>query len=311
MLSKRPVLVTGMARSGTTWVGRMLCASGALGYVNEPFNLSVSPGTTRVPVDHWYTYITADNEDPFLPALTETLAFRYRLGRELSKCRSRTDVHHTLKMWWSFVRSRGRRPLVKDPHAVFSAEWFAERLGSDVVVTVRHPAAVVSSWKRLGWTFDFRHLLEQPDLLRDRLEPFRLEMEAALSPTCDLVDRIALLWRVVYHVVAEYHDRCPEFHVVRQEDLSQAPQDGFARLYAELGLPFTLEAAHAVAASSGSENPAEASIDTPHEIRMDSRASLESWKGRLSAQELGRVRRITEETARVYYGDSDWPTEPS
>jgi hypothetical protein len=296
-----------MARSGTTWVGRMLCASGALGYVNEPFNLSVSPGTIRIPVDHWYTYITADNEDRFLPALTETLAFRYPLRRELSKCRSRTDVHHTLKMWGSFVSSRDLRPLVKDPHAVFSAQWFAERLGSDVVVTVRHPAAVVSSWKRLGWTFDFRHLLEQPDLLRDRLEPFRPEMEAALSPTCDLVDRIALLWRVIYHVVAEYRDRFPEFHVVRQEDLSQAPRDGFARLYAELGLPLTDEANGVIAASSGSQNPRETPIDLPHETRIDSAANLESWKARLSAEEFERVRRITGETATLYYADSDWP----
>jgi hypothetical protein len=296
-----------MARSGTTWVGRMLCASGRLGYVNEPFNLSVSPGTIRIPVEHWYTYITAENEERFLPALTEALAFRYPLGRELAKCRSRTDLHHTLKTWRSFVRSQGLRPLVKEPHAVFSAAWFAERLGSDVVVTVRHPAAVVSSWKRLGWTFDFGHVLKQPDLLRDRLEPFRPEMEAALSPTSDLVERIALLWRVIYHVVAEYRHRFPEFHVIRHENLSQAPRDGFARLYEQLGLPFTDEAADVVAASSGGENPREAPIDLPHETRIDSRANLENWKARLSAEEIGRVRRITGETANLYYRDSDWP----
>ena len=34
-----PILVTGAHRSGTTWVGRMLCASGEAHYVSEPFNV--------------------------------------------------------------------------------------------------------------------------------------------------------------------------------------------------------------------------------------------------------------------------------
>lgn len=42
------------------------------------------------------------------------------------------------------------RPLVKDPFALFSAEWFADNFDAEVIVIVRHPAAVVSSIKRLG-----------------------------------------------------------------------------------------------------------------------------------------------------------------
>jgi LPS sulfotransferase NodH len=66
---RRPILVTGMPRSGTTWVGRMLTASGCVGYINEPFNLAVSPGTFRIPVDYWYVYISPENEARFLPPL--------------------------------------------------------------------------------------------------------------------------------------------------------------------------------------------------------------------------------------------------
>jgi hypothetical protein len=169
---RRPILVTGMPRSGTTWVGRMLTASGEVGYINEPLNRSASPGTFRISVDHWYPYVTAENEERLLPRLEEALHFKYHLARELKQCRTRTDLHHTLKTWAGFVRSRKRRPLVKEPHAVFSVDWFTRRLGSDVVVTVRQPLAVVSSWKRLDWSFDFADLLEQPALMRDWLAPF-------------------------------------------------------------------------------------------------------------------------------------------
>jgi Sulfotransferase domain len=302
----RPILVTGMPRSGTTWVGRLLCAGNGAGYLNEPFNLSTSPGTIRVPVGHWFRYVSAENENEIVGTLEPLLRFEYPLGRELRRCRTYVDLLHTLRMWRSFVRARGRRALVKEPHAVFSADWFARRLGSDVVVTVRHPAAVVSSWKRLDWSFDFAHLLQQPALVRDLLGPFRSDMERALDPSHDLVDRVALLWHVVYRTVADYRERFPAFHVVRQEDLSRGPVDGYRALYEALGLPLTREAEDAIAAASSAANPKEPSVERPHETHLDSRATLESWKRRLSDGEADRIRNVTEETAALFYGGDEW-----
>lgn len=301
---RRPILLTGMPRSGTTWVARILTASGEVGLVNEPFNLAVSPGTLRVPAEHWYAYVTAQNEDRYLPALTRVLEFEYPLVRELRRCRSRTDVLHTLKWWRDFVRSRGLRPLVKEPHAVFSAGWFAERLGSDVVVMIREPLAVVSSWKRLEWSFDFTNLLEQPALMRDWLRPYEAEMTAALAPARDLVDRVALLWRVIYSVVAD--ERFPAVRLVRHEDLSRDPVHGYAELYEALGLTFGETVAKAVEASSSSENPAETSVEHPHETQIDSRANLQNWRHRLSEDEIARIRAVTEETAALYYPELVW-----
>ena len=304
--AQRPILVTGMPRSGTTWVGRMLTAGGQVGYLNEPFNLAVSPGTFRIPVDHWYEYVSAENETQILPQLRRALEFEYPLSRELRRCRNRTDLLHTLRSWRGFVRGRHRRPLVKEPHAVFSIPWFAERLASDVVVTVRHPAAVVSSWKRLDWSFDFSNLLEQPTLMRDWLEPVRPVMEDALSPHKDLVDRVALLWRVIYSLADRQRKRYPQVYVERQEELSTDPVSGYAKLYDALGLAFTAEAVEAVRASSSRGNPKETDVATPHETRIDSRANLENWKQRLTKEEISRVRRITEETASLFYPTLEW-----
>jgi hypothetical protein len=39
-----PILVTGMPRTATSWVGKMLEASGALVDVNEPLNPQHPPG---------------------------------------------------------------------------------------------------------------------------------------------------------------------------------------------------------------------------------------------------------------------------
>jgi hypothetical protein len=302
----RPILVTGIPRSGTTWVGRMLAAGGSVGYINEPFNLGQSPGSLRIPVDHWYAYLSAENEARILPPLEQALEFKYPIWRELGRCRNRTDLLHTLRSWRGFAQGRSRRPLVKEPHAVFSIPWFAERLASDVVVIVRHPAAVVSSWKRLEWSFDFANLLEQPALMRDWLEPFRGEMEAALDEDKDLVHRVALLWHVIYSVVDRQRERLPGVQIFRQEDLSRDPIEEYGKLFDALNLSFTDEAVDAVRASSSRDNPKETSVEHPHETRIDSRANLENWKQRLSGEEISRIRLLTEETAALYYPGLEW-----
>jgi hypothetical protein len=291
----KPILLTGMPRSGTTWVGRILAASGKVGYVNEPFNLAASPGSFRVPLEHWYTYVTSENEGQILPALTPALRLQYPLARELRRCRNRTDLLHTLRSRRAWVR--GQRPLIKEPHAVFSAEWFARRLDSQIVVMIRDPLAVVSSWKRLGWTVDFADLLDQPLLMRDWLEPFEREMSAARS--WGLVEQVALLWRVIYSVVAD--ERYPSVYHLRHEDLSSDPIGEYAKLYDALDLTFDDAVADAVARSSSSENPTETTVEKPHETRLDSKANLENWRHRLTDDEVRQIKHLTADVAAHYY----------
>ena len=200
---RRPILVAGAHRTGTTWVGKMLVASGEAAYISEPLNVWHRPGVLRVPIEHWYTYICDQNEDGFLAALSETLHFHYHPWAELKSLRSRKDVLRMGRDWGIFWKGWlfRQRPLFKDPFAIFSAPWFADRLGFQVVITVRHPAAFVSSLKRLDWSFEFADLLNQPLLMQDWLEPFRDEMESMSQTPNDVVGQAGLLWRMVYQVV--------------------------------------------------------------------------------------------------------------
>jgi hypothetical protein len=303
---RRPLLVTGMARSATSWVGRILFASGQFGYVDEPFNLVSPPGTVRVPVPYWYAYVTSENEDTVLQELADLAAFRYPLRHELARCRRPADVLHTAKMWRRSMRSRSLRPLLKAPHAVFSAEWFERRLNSQVVVVVRHPAAVVSSWKRLGWGFDLYNLLAQPALLRDWLGPMAEEMKIAATEGHDAIDRIALLWRAIYSVVAEYQSRFPAFIVVRHEDLSREPTKGFAALYRRLGLTYSKEVADVVSASTSKRNPEQLTVEDAYRTAVNSAANVDAWKRRLTLEEAARIRALTAPVASRFYADAEW-----
>jgi len=302
----QPILVTGAHRTGTTWVGKMLTASREAAYISEPLNVMHRPGVLRVPVSKWYTFINEENESTFLPAFLELLDLRYGVWREIRSLRSAKDVARMGRDLSGFLYGRlsGQRALIKDPFAVFSAPWFAERLNCHVVVTTRHPAGFASSLKRLNWSFDFKDLLDQPTLMYDLLEDDRAAMESVSRE--DTLGQAAVLWRIIYRIVAQMIDKYPSFIMVRHENLSLDPVNGFRALYKKLDLNFTGKAEQTILKASSSENPDELSKKKVHSVKLDSRANIDNWKKRLSAEEIRRIRVITEGITELYYPDAVW-----
>ena len=305
---KKPILVTGVHRSGTTWVGRMLAADPGYAYISEPLNVHHRVGIVDAPVRHWYQYLCSENESLYLPAFQELLDFNYHTRKELASLRSLKDAARMARDWRSFATARSKNsvPLIKDPFAIFSAPWFAERLDCQVVIVVRHPAAFASSLKRLGWSFDLQDLLDQGLLMRDWLNPFRAAIEEQVASGEDLIDSAALLWRMIYRVVDTYRNEFPSFKIVRHEDLSSDPQAGFRSLYHSLGLQFTPQAQQAIEYSSRAENPTELSTRAAHSTQLDSRANLGNWRHRLTEAEIARTREATQPVWSLYYSDGDW-----
>ena len=132
---------------------------------------------------------------------------------------------------------RRKRPLLDDPYASLAAPWIAEEFDGQVAVLVRHPAAMVASYRKLGYRAHFRHFLDQPQLMADYLEPWRAEMEA-LVETDDRVAQVATFWTMLHRVLADMADRSDRLHVVRYEDLCADPVGEFERLFTRMGLEF-------------------------------------------------------------------------
>jgi hypothetical protein len=283
-----------MHRSGTTWVGRMLAASREAVYFHEPLNPVCAPALLRLDVAPQYLYVTEENEAEYLDAYRRLLAFP--LATRRAERRAPQRLRRVARLL--HARLTRARALLKDPFAVFSIPWFVRRLGAQVVVVVREPLAIAGSTARLGWGFDTRSLLGQPLLMRDRLEPFRAELEA---PPTNIVGQVALLWRIVHQVVGDYARELPEIRVVRHEDLSREPVEEFERLYDAFGLTFGRRTVRAIERTTSPENPSQIAVTEPESIEVDSRANLEAWKTRLTPEEIERVRRETEPVARLFY----------
>jgi hypothetical protein len=289
-------------------VGKMLTANQKYAYVSEPLNILHRTGIMRMPTKHWYTYVCKDNEHHYLSPFYETMRLRYHTLQELGTLRSPKDLGRMVRDWgmFTFGRKTGKQVLLKDPFAVFSAEWFAKRLGCAVVIAVRHPAAFVSSLKRLHWPFEFEDLLAQPYLMRDWLEPFRSEIEAAQQAKDDMIFQGSVLWRVIYSVVWQYSQNFPEFQIVRHEDLSLDPLNQFKAVYDALGVPFTAKVVKSILKSTNPGNPTELPLDSIHAVRLDSKANLKNWQKRLTTEEIDRVYDLTRDVADRYYSAEDW-----
>ena len=302
----RPILVTGAHRSGTTWVGRMLALSPRVGLIHEPFNPITPAGISTAPFDRFFRYVCAENEGPYVDPLSQTLSFSYDLRRQLPEIRSPRQFARAGRDLASFTVSRVRRarPLLKDPIAVFSSEWLESRFGAQVVILIRHPAAVASSLKRLGWTHDFADFLDQPLLLRDHLGPFEDDIRDFAERERDIVDQAILLWRLIYSTVATFRARHPDWTFLRHEDISRQPVPAFELLFATLGIEFDDSIRRGIAAHSDPGNPVE--LRESHDVHLDSRAGVDSWRRRLQAEDIERIRIGVADVAPTFYSDADW-----
>ncbi|MGK5531989.1 sulfotransferase [Streptomyces sp. URMC 129] len=311
----RPILVTGLPRSGTSWVGKMLQAGGELVYVNEPLNPSRppgrSPGVLNASVTHAFQYICEDNEEPWLRAFGDTVRLRYRTVAELRANRALPDLARLAKNLSAFTagRARGRRALLDDPYAVLSAAWFARRLGAVAIVLVRDPVTWAGSWRKLGWTTYFHELLEQPLLMRDLLGGHADELRALVGSQDELAKNAAL-WRVTYDAVdAMRRENGGSLHVVRYEDLAGDPETAFGGLYATCGLTWDASARRAVREATQAGNaPTRAmswslkgGLSKTAYQPMDSRAALVTYKERLTEDEIARVRELTADVRARFY----------
>lgn len=277
-----------------------------IAYLWEPFSVLHRPGILATRFPYWFPYLCEENGERYVADIRRMLQLRYRPLAELASVRSPKDGLRMGRDWAKLANARraGARPLLKDPIAVFSAEWLADRFDMDVVVLVRHPAAFAHSLKARGLTHPFSHFLAQPLLMRDHLGPYEEEIRAFAASERPPLEQAILLWKLVYSTVARFRERRPAWLVLRLEDVASEPLGAFERIYERLGLPFDDAARRAVLEHSDPSNPAE--VADPAARHRDSRASVVVWRSRLDEDEVARVRVGVEPVAKEFYADADW-----
>lgn len=307
-MDRKPILITGAHRSGSTWVGQMVGKSREVCYIFEPFNKDFGPGICREVFDTWFPYVTEANGERYRDCISQVLDFKFHFWKELRTIKTKAQARLWMENFIAFKKGRreGQRALFKDPIAFFSAGWLARAFHFQVVVLIRHPAAFAFSLKRLKWHFPFDDLLNQPLLIQGPLQRFKPEIRQAARKPPGIIEQAALLWKIIYSCVLDYQEQHPDWIFIRHEDISLDPVGKFRSLFEALGLTFTPAIERQIREYSAGSNPKESPGGKATFLKRDSKQNIYNWKKRLTAGELALVKQEVAEVAAHFYSESEW-----
>ncbi|QXP78211.1 MULTISPECIES: sulfotransferase [Winogradskyella] len=298
-MKPKTLLITGIHRSGSTWMGKIMGMSKELQYIHEPFNIAKN---SDMPLQYWYQYFTLDSDVSVRKKLKKYLNKFHQIDFiRLFKALKKTKYLGQAKDAFLYeFKCFHAIPLYKDPIALLLSEWFYEELDAYVIVSIRHPAAFVASVKVKNWIFDFNNLLKQDQLMQDYLLDYKLEMELA-NEKQDLIESSILIWNILYSVVFKLQEKYkdnPNWIFIRHEDLSRSPEEKYNQIFKKLNLKFTTPIKNAIINSS---KPQEGSY-----LSRDSKENIFTWKKRLEPEEIEIIKSGTKEVWKHFYIKEDW-----
>lgn len=268
-----PVLVLGMPRSGTTWVGRTLGAAPNALYFNEPLSevhVAEHGGATFFEVDP--SHPPDDYVWPLRFALAGVPAFGPR----------------TIGDGFGMLARVAKRVVIKEVNPL-AVDWFVRAAAPTLVYVVRHPAAVALSLHERGWgwpVYEQRFLAGRP-------------LPTDVPPT--FWGRIG----AVQGVALAMAERAAPSALVAYEALCASPEACFADLYEICGLRWGAQVAAALGASTSGEITRGA--DDPGGTIRATAEMADAWRARIARAQLDEVRCGWEATAPSRYrDDADW-----
>lgn len=285
----------------------MLCLSNELAYVHEPFNPGIWPRWLASPISFRNLYICEENGADYESEMGKIVARKFPFRQQIRDIRSGSGAARLIREGTRqrLGRSPSKATLMKDPIAIFSAEWLAAHFDMKVVMMIRSPLAFASSIKRLSWSFDFNNWLDQPLLMRDHLADYATDIKQASKHPPDLITQSTLTWNATYSYVNKMREHHPDWHFVDYQHLATSPIEGFESLYRMLGLKFDPTVSKAIASYSDSSNVKEVAVGDKGGIRRDSKAAIDTWRERLTPEETKRVEEETRLVAAAIYGSGN------
>lgn len=238
------VYVTGIGRSGTTFVGKVLSLPLSVDYIHEPFNPECGlPGMNR-----WDPYIRSSLDSPEEKAFHERVKAIFTYDFELRTLVPKYDspLKQTFKR---IAGSRGpvyltlaklnpfhQAAVLKAPIGLFLTEYMYLHFQVKPVIIIKHPVSVIASLQRVGWSPKPSQVLNQPHLLEDY---FADDMDFMHRHWEDPALAIAAYWRIVHKVLLAQSKQYSSWQVITHEALSEKPIPMFRSLYHSLDLPWT------------------------------------------------------------------------
>ncbi|MBC3846950.1 sulfotransferase domain-containing protein [Winogradskyella echinorum] len=298
-MGKKPILISGIHRSGSTWVGKVVAKSKNVKYVSEPFNVAMKDYVP--PFDEWYKYVSSNSEQQEQDVIKRYLDKRIYLNRDfiLNRLQRMNSIQKLKYLVRDSFERLNKRSLLKDPIALFSAEWIFNQYNCDVVILIRHPAAFYLSIKEKDWTFNFENLAKQPLILDGPLKEFKDTIQNMCSTENSLIEQAVLIWNCIYTQVYNYQRKYSDkWHFLKHEDLSRKPLHEFEEMFNFLNLNFDSQVKSYILKTTTSNNDSL--------LERNSINNITKWQKKLTEDEISYIKKETESVWRLFYTNDDW-----
>jgi len=293
MTEKDFCLVTGAPRSGTTVVGELLSLGLRAEYLYEPMNYHAGdrciPGYFAVPGSADFPFAMADD----LYSRIRRLDLHLRAGvwdHETSWKKLRKQLiggRSRMSLRMSRLNVFARNIVWKDPFAFFSIPYLVENTDLPIVVTTRPVEGICASFKRLGWGFDLKRLLENLDDPR---------LPVSILDDIDLKDSVqngAALWNIM-QVKTEAYAKLDRCRIVALHDLLANPVEEMRATSAHCRIPFTAEKEAEIRKRYARKSTAEVPTTkaAAHVKNRDVSSIPTYWKKSLEEQDLESIHAV-------------------
>lgn len=214
------VLVAGMGRSGTTWLGDLVNYNKRFQTLFEPLHPENGVDLRRKLYNG--LYMRPDKIDQTLKdEVHALLTGQYR--------NAYVDQYND--------GSEGNRLLIKEIRMGLILRWIHVHFPDmPIIYILRHPAAVVSSQMRLGWDMDVQEriqkLVNQTELVEDYLHPFVRVFQRVRNE----FEMRTLTWCLTHYILFKQF-KPGEIHLVFYEALAQNPLQELQKIFEYLKLP--------------------------------------------------------------------------
>lgn len=278
--SRAPLLVTGVPRSGTTWVARLLAtAPGVVLAGREPMNPRGRQYALGHTLEGW-TRLDA-------PTRRQRIALRTAYSGLNPQVYSRYG-----RRQWAGPLPRTRM-VVKDPFAMLSLRTVTEVTGARPVLVYRHPGAVLVSYRRMGWEPDLLELQRLVERLRtDRgLDLDDLPVPGRVSPA----EEMGRFWSALHEIALLDAPALDGLVVVSHEELAGGGEGGGRRLFEVLGLGW----GHGSTIELERESGGTTAGSDLHRFDRPPAAVASAWRRQLDPRELALIEQVSEHARGV------------
>lgn len=265
---RRSILVTGMPRSGTTWLARLLsCAPHTALAGGEPMNPRGNQFALGHTLSGWARVST------FTPQQQRTLRLAY------SGLIPGAYSRYGHRQWAAPLPTT--RLVVKDPFAMLSLPAVVKVTAARPILVYRHPGAVLSSYRRMGWTPDLDEIA--PLVAVDSAGP-----EPGHLPGCEAAAEMARFWVALNRAALADLRAIPDAIIVSHEDVALGGNHALARLFELCGLPWNSAVERAIdrAGSASAASADRPPTKTLHDFSRSPAQVAGAWRAKVSLDEL-------------------------